>query len=203
VADIERIEREYVADELLFRAAIDADVHRSSAAVRGELIAEMRRRAAGVPPDPTVEDLLDHYSDHLDRYHSEPTASFEQRFFVTEPQDAPSILARLRRDEPVTGDAFDQGLQFDRYGRSMLRGLFGEAFVAAVWAAPENEWFGPLPSVRGWHFVRVSARASRQLRPFAEVRDLVENDWIAAQIQGAVELELAELAAGRRIVIER
>lgn len=202
-ADVDRIEREYVADELLFRAAIADNVHLADGEVRQRLIEEMRRRATGVLPDPSTEELLDFYSDHLDRYHSEPTATFEQVFFESAPMDAARILAGLQRDQPTDGDPFDHGLDFEAYGRSMLRGMFGEPFVTALWSAPENEWIGPLETARGWHFVRVRARHAPVLRPFPEVRDQVENDWIAAQIQTAVEQRVQELSRGQVISIER
>jgi len=201
--DIERIEREYVADELLFRAAVADGVHLSDVAVRGRLIDEMRQRATGALPDPTTEELLDYYSDHLDRYHTEPTASFEQVFFVALPQDAAALLDRLRRNETLSSDRFLHGLVFDRYGRSMIRGIFGQPFVDAVWGATQGEWTGPLPTPHGWHYVRVSALAPPALRAFPEVRDQVENDWIAAQIQAAVDRKVSELARGQPVSIER
>lgn len=202
-ADIKRIEREYVADELLFRAAIAEGVHLDNPGVRRQLIEAMRLRATGVAPDPSVEDLLDYYSDHLDRYHSEPAASFEHVYFVAAPADADAILQRLNRNESVAGDAFRHGRVFDRYGRSMVRGMFGEAFAAAVWSATPGRWIGPLESSQGWHFVRLSALQPAALRPFPEVSNQVENDWIAAQIQTAVDRKVAELARGQRITIER
>ena len=202
-ADIERIEREFVADELLFRAAIDEGAHLDSAAVRSTLIEEFRRRISGPPPDPTVDDLLDYYSDHLERYHSEPAATFEQVYFVTAPVDADAILQRLSRNEPVAGDAFRHGSVFEKYGRSMVRGMFGEAFAAAVWDAPPGSWIGPLESPEGWHFIRLSALQPAALRPFPEVSNQVENDWIAAQIQSAIDRKVDELARGQRITVER
>lgn len=202
-ADVERIEREYVADELLYRAALEAGIHLQDGLVRRRLIDEMRQRATGVLPDPTLDDLLDYYSDHLERYHSEPTASFEQVYFVTAPSDPSAILARLNREEAVAGDSFRYGRQFESYGRSMIRGMFGEPFVVAVWSATPGQWIGPLESPHGWHFVRLSGRQPPDLRPFPEVSNQVENDWTAAQIQAAVDRKVAELRRGQRITIER
>jgi parvulin-like peptidyl-prolyl isomerase len=85
----------------------------------------------------------------------------------------------------------------------MLRGMFGEPFVAAVWAAAPRQWIGPLESPHGWHFVRVSGRQTAALRPFPDVSNQVENDWIAARIQSAVDRKVAELRRDQRISIER
>jgi len=103
----------------------------------------------------------------------------------------------------VTGDPFMHGLTFDRYGRSMIRGIFGEPFVDALWGNTQGQWTGPLQTTHGWHFVRANALAAPALRPFLEVRDQVENDWIAAQIQAAVDRKVAELARDQSISIER
>lgn len=201
--DVARIERAYLADELLFRDAIDSGLHLTDSVVRGKLIEEMRYRVTGVLPDPTAEQLVNHYSEHLDRYRSEPAASFEHVYFGRPPQDGAAVLARLRHGTPVDGEPSAQGREFPRYGRSMVRGIFGQAFVEALWAAPLGEWTGPLASLHGWHFVRVTERLPPALLPFADVREQVENDFLVTVIQAAVDRRVAELEQRHEVVVER
>jgi peptidyl-prolyl cis-trans isomerase C len=210
--DIARLESDYIADELLFREAIDSGLHLTDSVVRGRLIEEMRFRVTGVLPDPTPEDLVNHYSEHLDRYRSEPSITFEHAYFRTPPADAGAVLARLRRggpagggsrDGPRIGEPFAPGREFRRYGRSMVRGLFGPPFTEALWAAPPGEWSGPIESRHGWHYVRPTEHLAPALLPFNEVRGQVENDYLAAVIQEAVDRRIAELEQRHAVRIER
>ena len=202
-ADIARIERDYVTDELLFRDAVANGLHLTDSAIRGRLVEDMRLQVAGVLSDPSDEQLVSHYSDNIDRYRSEPSVTFVQVYFRTRPDNDEEILAQLRAGRPVTSDTFAQGLEFPRFGRSMLRGIFGQPFVDALWSAPLGQWIGPIESPRGWHFVRATERAGAELLPFGAVRDQVENDYLAAAIQQAVDRRVAELERRYKVIVDR
>lgn len=201
--DLARIEHDYIADELLFRDAIASGLHLTDGMVRGRLVEVMRLRAAGELPDPTPEELVNHYAEHLERYRSEPAASFEQIYFAGQPADPAGTLASLQAGRRVAGEPFPQGERFPRYGQSMLRGLLGQPFVEALWAAPLGQWSGPVHSSRGWHYVLVTERLPPVLLPFDEVRDQVETDFLAAAIQDVVDRRVAELAQRYEVRVER
>ena len=202
-ADIARIERDYVTDELLFRDAVANGLHLTDSAIRGRLVEDMRLQVAGVLPDPSDEQLVNHYSDNIDRYRSETSVTFAQVYFRTRPDNDEEILALLRGGKPVAGDAFPQGREFPRFGRSMLRGIFGQPFVDALWSAPLGQWIGPIESPRGWHFVLATERVAAELLPFSAVRDQVENDYLAATIQQAVDRRVAELERRYKVTVDR
>ena len=201
--DLARIEHDYIADELLFRDAVASGLHLTDPMVRGRLVEVMRLRAAGELPDPTAEELVNHYSEHLDRYRSEPAASFEQVYFAGPIVDPAATLAALQAGASVAGEPFPQGERFPRYGRSMLRGLFGQAFVDALWTAPVGPWTGPIRSMHGWHYVRVTERLAPVLLPFETVREQVATDFVAAAIQDAVDRRVAELEKSYEVRVER
>lgn len=201
--DVARIEHDYIADELLFRDAIASGLHLTDGMVRGRLVEVMRLRAAGDLPDPTPEELVNYYSEHLDRYRSEPAASFEQVYFSALPAEPDVTLASLRAGKRVAGEPFPQGERFPRYGQSMLRGLLGQPFVEALWAAPIGQWAGPIQSSEGWHYVLVTERLPPVLLPFDEVREQVETDFLAAAIQDAVDRRVAELEQRYEVRVER
>jgi len=201
--DIARIEHEYVTDELLLRDALDSGLHLSDGEIRRQLIEKMRLQVTGPLPDPTDEQLVNHYAENLDRYRSEPSVSFEHVYFRKLPSDGDGILARLGGGETVAGEPFAQGRSFPRYGRSILRGMFGQSFVDTLWAAPLGEWIGPVESPQGWHYVRATERLPETLLAFDVVRSQVESDYLVAQIQQAVERRVAELEQRHEVIIER
>jgi peptidyl-prolyl cis-trans isomerase C len=200
--DIERLLQRHIADELLFRDALDRGVHLDDAEVRKVLVAAMRREAAGLLPDPTDEQLVDHYARHAGDYVGEDSVDFTQVYFAQAPADPSGLLERLRRGETIAGEAFVHGSDFPDYGRSMLRGLFGVAFVEALWRLPVGDWSGPIASSRGWHFVRLDARREGRRLPFATVRGQVEQDFLSAQIEAAVARRVAYLRQRHEVRID-
>jgi PPIC-type PPIASE domain len=178
-------------------------MHLSDPSIRSRLVEEMRMRVTGSLPDPTDEELVNHYSDNLDHYRSEPTVSFRQVYFAERPADPAAVLAQLRQGKPVAGEPFRHGLEFPRYGYSMLRGMFGQPIVEALSDAPLGQWIGPLESPYGWHYLHASERQPAVLLPFDAVRQQVEGDYLAAQIDAAVERHVDGLRQRQAVRIER
>jgi peptidyl-prolyl cis-trans isomerase C len=201
--DVARLEREWVADELLFREALAAGVHLQDSAVRQRLVERMRLDITGLQPDPGEEELVNFYAEHVAWYEAEPSASFEQVYFAELPRDPKALLAELRGGRKVQGESFRYGERFSQYGRSMLRGMLGQPFVDSLWAAPLGEWSGPLPSMVGWHFVRLAERLPAARLSFDAVRDQVSRDYLADQSRAAVDHHLAGLERRYEVVIER
>jgi peptidyl-prolyl cis-trans isomerase C len=195
-----RLERDYLAEELLAREAIENDVHLTDPGVRARLVEAVRRRIAVEVPEPTDEDVVNHYAEHLDLYRSESTVDFAQVYFRDTPP--PEVLERLQAGEPVRGDEAAQGTVFPDYGESMIRGLFGEAFLAALQAAPLDAWSGPYESPSGWHYLRPTARRPGVLLAFDEVRDQVADDYTAAAIEQAVDAHVAGLHERYEVQVE-
>ena len=81
--------------------------------------------------------------------------------------------------------------------------MFGQPFVDALWAAPLGEWSGPLESSQGWHYVRTTERVPAALLTFDAAREQVENDYLVALIEQAVERRVTELEQRYEVTIER
>lgn len=201
--DIARLERDWITDEVLFREALDAGMHLGDSVVRARLIQEMRYRITGLLPDPSDEQLVNHYADHRERYLSEPAISFEHVYFKRHGNTQVGLLDRLRKGEAVQGDSFWQGTTFPGYGASMIRGLFGQAFLDALKNAPLGTWTGPVESTRGVHFVRVSESREPRLLPFDAVREQVETDFLVQVIERKVAARTARLRSRYQVDVER
>lgn len=201
--DIARIERDWITDELLFREALDAGMHLGDSVVRARLVQEMRYRITGLLPDPSEEQLVNHYADHRERYLSEPAISFEHVYFKRLENAQAGLLDRLRKGEALQGDPFWQGTTFPGYGESMIRGLFGQAFLDALKESPSDTWTGPVESTRGVHFVLIGESHEPRLLPFEVVREQVENDFLVLVIQRRVEARIEQLRSRYQVDVER
>lgn len=194
---------DYVTNEVLFREAIGRGMHLTDRETRQKLTDKMRFLVAGAPPEPTEEQLIDFYSENLDLYRSEPKISFDHVFYQAQPDDAPKLLKVLNSGGAVQGDEFWMGQQMVNYGESMVRGMFGQAFLTKLEQAPKGEWIGPIASIRGVHFVRVSGGEAPEMMPYAQIRDQVRQDWHNRQIEGAIAGQMKVLKPKYEIHVER
>lgn len=198
-----KLVRDYVVGEMLFREAIDRGMHLTDKATKQRLIDRLRFAITGTPADPSEEQLINYYSEHTALYRSEPQLSFEHVYFAEPPADPAAILARLNRGETVAGDDFWMGRTFPNYGQSMIRGMFGQPFLAAIGRQPRGVWTGPLASSRGVHFVRVTGAAAPALIPYTDIRDQVRQDYLTAQTGGAIDAEVSKLERKYDVAIDR
>lgn len=193
---------DHIANEVLFREAIARGMHLTDKETRQKLTDKMRFLIAGAPAEPTEEQLIDFYADNLDLYRSEPKVSFDHVFYQAQPQDAPKLLKVLNAGGAVQGDEFWMGQQMVNYGQSMIRGMFGQAFVDQIGRAPEGAWIGPISSIRGVHFVRVNGVTAPGMMPYAQVRDQVRQDWNNRQIDTAISSQMKVLKPKYEIHVE-
>lgn len=193
---------DYVADELLFREAVDRGMHMTDKTTKQRLIDRVRFLIAGAPPEPGEDALIGYYATHRDLYRAEPRLSLTHVFFEKAPVDASVLLARLQSGGTVKGDDFWMGHDLPDYGVSMLRGMFGAPFLDALNKAQTGTWIGPLRSTRGWHFARVRDRGAAAMLPYPAVRDQVKQDYLAAETGALVDKEVARLEERYHIRVE-
>ena len=193
---------DYVTDEILFREAVTRGMHLTDRTTRARLVDRLRFLIAGAPGAPSEADLLDFYSEHGELYRAEPQISLSHVFFTRMPEAPDAILASLNRGDRIDGDDFWMGRNFPDYGESMLRGMFGQPLVAAARTATPGRWIGPLPSPRGVHFIKVTARKLPRLMRYTDVRDQVRQDMMAAETAGAVDAAVRKMEAKYAVDIE-
>ena len=101
------IVRDYYRREILYREGLRQEVVRDSVELRKAVIKEMQQRVSGELDEPSPADLVDFYTQNIDRYYREASITFEQ-YFLTRPPMIPKLCSRsLRRARlpRVTGPA--------------------------------------------------------------------------------------------------
>ncbi len=185
-SDVARIVNDYYQRELLFREGLAAELYLSDPSVRELIIELMQQRVVGEIVEPSAKDLVNFYTDNIERYYSEATISFSQKLFPTEPQDPRGQLATMNSAAAESGVEPWQGKDFPRYGISMVRGLFGQPILETLQRVPVGDWQGPYETRQGWHYFRVEERQAPVLLPFERVRGQVLADYQAAAVAEAV-----------------
>lgn len=199
--EIKRIERDYIIDELIFREAIDRGMHLTDSQTKTHLTNNLRRILVGTLPQPSEADLVNFYAENIEDYRSEPTLSFRQVFFDTQPEDPAAILTALNKGDAVEGAPYWMGNDFQNYGESMVRGVFGTSFLGDLATLPDGKWAGIIETERGYHAIFKSASKAGELVPFAKIRDQIEQDYWAQQTRSSLDSAVETLAEKYDVVI--
>lgn len=184
--EVQRIVEDYYERELLFREGLSRELYRSDPSIRELIIELMQQQVTGEIPEPSGKDLVNFYTDNIDRYYSEATISFSQRLFRDAPENPDQLRAQLNQGDAISDVVPWQGKDFPDYGVSMIRGLFGQSLLEVLEKLSIGDWQGPYQSLEGWHYFRVELRKQPALLPFERVRDQVMSDYQAAAVSGAI-----------------
>ena len=169
--------------------ADDPDLQRELERLRQVQLARHLQDAlqAQVPP-PNPNGLSLFYEEHKLRY-TAPAEVEVRRLLARDEAEGTAIVERMRagRDTTELVDRFVSVI----YGSGALE---GDNPVSRALRADEGTFHGPFATDNGYIVLQVLRRRSDRLPPLSEIREQVEADWAAAQLQAAVK----ELAASLR-----
>jgi hypothetical protein len=186
-AELNHLIESYVHDEILYREGVRLGLDRDDLVVKRrvrqkiELIAEEDASTRA----PTDADLSAYLVAHPARFVQPAALTFEQ-VFLGPSTAGPAVV----RAVAVTGEALRNGTNPQELGKPTLLPSrmtqtpadlvardFGDAFAAALVKAPVGEWWGPVDSSFGTHYVRVSERTPAVNPPLGAVREQVVREW--------------------------
>ena len=169
--------------------ADDPDLQRELERLRQMQLARRLQDAlqAQVPP-PNPNGLSLFYEEHKLRY-TAPAEVEVRRLLARDEAEGTAIVERMRagRDTTELVDRFVSVI----YGSGALE---GDNPVSRALRADEGTFHGPFATDNGYIVLQVLRRRPDRLPPQDEIRERVEADWAAAQLQAAVK----ELAASLR-----
>jgi PPIC-type PPIASE domain len=206
---------DYANELLLAREARSLGLEENDVIVRRRLaqkltflIEDTLRRA-----EPSDAELQQFYTAHAQRFRSDARISFRHIYFSPQHRanarsDATDAWRRLLDEEAGTlstaglGDRLLLEADFHDETERSVSGTFGAGFARAVFTLESGVWSGPVESGYGVHLVRVSMRQEAQLRPLAELRERVVEEWRREQEKAAKERYLGELRKKYRLVVD-
>jgi len=208
---------DYVREEIAVREAMATGLDRDDTIIRRRLRQKLEFVAEdtidAVPPtDAELQAWLDA---NPDKFRTEPEVSARQVYVSVDRRgeaarsDAEALRARLEAAGPdVTIDTLGDHLmmlpqEFEHATRSELVRLFGERFADAVLTAEPGRWIGPVESGYGLHLVFVRDRIDGHLPSLAEVRPLVEREFLNDRRTRELNAMYDRLLERYRVIVER
>ena len=201
-------------DEALYRRALELGMDESDTVVKRRLVdrvqAIFRARVRARPPDEA--NLRKYFEKNAARWREPTLLDFTHVYFSRDrrgesaERDAVALLGRLRAEaippEAATSmaDPFIAGHTLHLATPNRIVARLGPAFAAKIAEVPSKTWSGPIESAFGVHLVWIEERHESRIPPLAEIRNRVEEDWIAGAIREALRAERTRL---RRMFVVR
>jgi hypothetical protein len=158
---------------------------------------------------PTDEQLAAYLEEHADDFGIEPRVSFQQLYLNPDDRqdlegDARELLAILETGvEPMeAGDPSLLPFDMRLATTSEIARTFGGEFAEKMSQLEPGDWLGPVYSGLGAHVVRITAREEGRLPELAEVRPVVEREWLTQRRNELRELAYSRLRQGYEVVVE-
>ena len=84
--------------------------------------------------------------------------------------------------------------------RQEMLPVFGGDFATQVLELTPNEWSGPLESMRGVHFLRVTERQALPAPTFDQMEDYLRQDWMFNRRRAAQTKKIEDMKRRYRVV---
>jgi hypothetical protein len=149
---------------------------------------------------PTERELRACLEAHAEQFKSEPELAFQQVYFKT-PDRARAALAS-GKDPAHLGDPLMLPAEVALAPRSSIARQFGSQFAQEIEKLPAGRWAGPVASGFGAHLVRVTEHEPGRAPDLAEVRALVEREFLAARRKKELDALYERLLARYKVVIQ-
>ena len=189
---------DWVREEIASREALALGLGEDDVVIRRRLRQKfesmLEQIAASV--EPADGELENWYGERSMNYREDARYSLEQLFFSSDrredaAKDAIDALAALDSlssgGSPLLGDPLSMPGQYSLARSRELTDRFGAQFTEALANLPLDSWQGPVSSAYGYHLVRVSEMTPGRTPELEEVREVVQRDWRAEQVQTAID----------------
>jgi parvulin-like peptidyl-prolyl cis-trans isomerase-like protein len=212
-AELKVLVDDYIKEEIATREAAALGLDRDDTVVRRRLRQKLEFLAEDAPDPPTDAQLAEWLDRHRAAYQAEPRVALRQVYLSVERRgpaaraDAERLLTRLRTAGPqaahaAIGDASMLPPDLPPGPLSDVARTFGTGFAQAIEALPVGQWSGPVASSYGLHLVLVTERAVSPAPSLAEVRSLLERDFLAERRQAQLQALYDRLLQRYTVTIE-
>ncbi len=198
----------FILEEVLYREATAIGLDENDTIIRRRLKQKMEFLVDDFSAaEPTDEELQQFLDADPDRFQTDARISFEQVYLIDSSLEAANaVLVHLQKDEPVkTDNALASGLlpgHFEDASASSITSQFGASFKDNLFALEPGHWTGPVESPFGLHLIRIDQIVEARVPALAEVRSVVQRDWLADRRNKARQVLFDELRAKYTITIE-
>lgn len=211
-SELEALVKDFADEEIAYREAVAMGLDVDDTIVRRRMRQKLEFLAedAEASEPPTDVQLVAWLREHAAEYRLPERIAFRHVIVRRDTHGARTdaaagaVLERLRAgaDPQSLGDTTMLPSALPPTTQEGVAMLFGDDFAAALFAAPDESWFGPVTSPLGTHAVLILSREAARDPTFASIRAKLHADWIEAQRSAKLEAFQARLRERYEIVVE-
>ena len=200
----------HVREEVFYREALAMGLDQNDSIVRRRMRMKLEFILEDLSSqDVTEEKLTAFLEKHPDKFRSEAQLSFQQVYLNPDKRkdldsDAKKLLARLNSgtSSESVGDPTLVPFDYNLATQSEIARSFGERFAEDVIKLQPADWMGPIYSAYGGHLLKVSERIEASLPELADIRALVEREYLVQKRKEQKDLAYQQLREGYEVTIE-
>lgn len=203
-------------DEEMLERAYQQGMDRSDLVVRRRLLELMRLTLAAEArrTPPSREELEAYLRDHADQFRKPERIQLSHVFLSRDRRgssldaDTEALGQRLRQTSPSVETAVEWGdpllvrSSLPLWSEERLARELGTSFARSAMQAPEQEWFGPIDSAYGKHWVFVEARSEAAAPELDDVLPRVEAELLREREKEALRNRVKNLREEAEIQTE-
>ncbi len=206
----------YIREEVFYREGLKLGLNRGDSIIRRRIVQKMEFLfiGRGAVKEPSEADLAQYLEAHAESFKIPSGTSFTHIFFSREKrgeralQDAQAVLNKLKKESADVNqgrqwsDPFLLLYDFKYKSREDITGIFGAGFAKQVESLEKDTWSEPIPSIFGFHLVRVMSRKPAVMPQLNTVYKKILRAWVDEQQEKAVQEAFNRLRKRYEIIIE-
>jgi len=190
-------------DEDYFKKALSLGMDREDLVVRRMLIQRMKSLLPfkNGQKEPTLEDIKNYQKENLSKFRTPTLIKFSQFFFKKIRKFNSIHFKEDVRKWKKESDHFHMGLSLT-LSEKEIKKSFGKKFYKGLSSLKEKKWSRPIPSLFGYHLVRIQKIIPKKLYPLYVIKNQVRLLIIEERKKRAFSEEIQKLKGHYKVVME-
>lgn len=196
---------ELIDETIFYKEAINIGLDEDDVVVRRRLAQKLKFIIGDLSiSEPTEDEISAFYAENKEKYKQDASYMFNQIYFENLPQNPKMILQEIHQKESAKrmGDVIDIPYGFKNAPATRIQQIFGVDFENALKEAELKQWFGPISSVYGYHYVNLLERKEAFYPSMDEIRTSLSDDWRWQQQNKAKITFINDMRKKYHIVVE-
>lgn len=208
--EINALVENHVREEVFYREALAMGLDQNDPMVKRRMRMKLEFILEDLSSQDVNDEVLNAYLEqHPDKFRSEAQLSFQQVFLNPEKRkDLASVAKKLLAS--LNGGAAPEALgdstlvpsDYSLATQSEIARSFGESFAEQAIKLTPGDWMGPVYSEYGGHLLKVSERVEESQPVLADIRALVEREYLVQKRKQQKDLAYKTLREGYEVTIE-
>ena len=200
----------YVREEVFYREAMAMGLDQDDPMVRRRMRMKLEFILEDLSSETVADaDLAVFLQKHPEKFRAETQLSFQQVFLDPKKRkdieaDARELLTRLNNGTSANsvGDSTLSPYEYKLVTHRDITRSLGEGFADEIAELSPGDWTGPVYSAYGAHLLKVSERIEARLPALAEIRDLVQREYLVVLKQQQKDLVYEKLRDNYEVTVE-